>query len=382
MTRLAPALPEHRLFFPTVPLALALLLTTSGCLRTMEALTSADFSAKSEAGRRLSSHVEFLASPALAGRQPGTPGNHGASQYVEEQFRAADLQPFGSLGGYRQPIAPHLGDNLIGVKPPAVKTHEARWILIGAHYDHLGGAHLGADDNASSVAILLEVARTVPPLTQYGLVFAAFNSEEPPHFGTPTMGSEWFFHHLPAEIGAPANLQAVVIMDLMGGIQWEPLKDVIFAIGAEKSPELYRRLQETVNRDASLVKRETDRPAPNRAILSSPVLPLTVLPVGIHLVEEIPGHGHEAFSDYDVFRNHRVQFLFLSSPRTPANTPPISPARCTTNGWRARPSGWDGCCRRSITTRRRTRSIRIGWSLRTRSSRSGRFSPPPPMNGR
>jgi hypothetical protein len=82
-------------------------------------------------------------------------------------------------------------------------------------------------------------------------------------------------------------------MDLMGGVQWTPLKDAIFATGAEKSPELYQRLK--------------DR-APS---------PLTVFPVGIHLVEEIPDRGHKAFSDYDVFRNHAVPFLFLSSGRTP-----------------------------------------------------------------
>ena len=40
-------------------------------------------------------------------------------------------------------------------------------------------------------------------------------------------------------------------------------------------------------------------------------------PVGIHLVEEIPDHGHKAFSDYDVFRNHQIPFLFLSAARSP-----------------------------------------------------------------
>ena len=44
---------------------------------------------------------------------------------------------------------------------------------------------------------------------------------------------------------------------------------------------------------------------------------MNVLPVGIHLVEEIPDHGHKAFSDYDVFRNHNVPFLFLSAGRSP-----------------------------------------------------------------
>ena len=44
---------------------------------------------------------------------------------------------------------------------------------------------------------------------------------------------------------------------------------------------------------------------------------VTVLPVGLHLVEEIPVLGQVSFSDYDSFRNASVPFLFLSSGRTP-----------------------------------------------------------------
>jgi len=227
------------------------------------------------------------------GRQPGSPGNRQAAQYIEDQFRAVGLQPLPSLGGFRQVISPRIGDNLIGIVPPADTTGSARWIMIGAHYDHLGYPFWGADDNASSVAILLETVRQMANPSHHGIIFVAFNSEESPYFGTTEMGSQFLFHHLPQEIGSADNIQAVIIMDLMGGVQWTPLKDAIFATGAEKSPELYQRLK---NRAAS---------------------PLTVFPVGIHLVEEIPDRGHKAFSDYDVFRNHAVPFLFLSSGRTP-----------------------------------------------------------------
>jgi hypothetical protein len=228
------------------------------------------------------------------GRQPGSVGNRQAAQYIEDQFRAVGLRPLASLDGFRQVISPKIGDNLIGMIPPAAGPDAARWVLIGAHYDHLGYPFLGADDNASSIAILLETARQMASLPfQHGIVFVAFNSEESPYFGTTEMGSQFLFHHLPSEIGPAENIQAVIIMDLMGGVQWTPLKDAIFATGAEKSPEFYQRLK-----DAAATS-------------------LTVFPVGIHLVEEIPDHGHKAFSDYDVFRNHTVPFLFLSAGRTP-----------------------------------------------------------------
>jgi len=243
--------------------------------------------------QRLHTHVSFLASPALAGRQPGTPGNRQAADYIEEQFRLAGLQPLASLGGYRQTISARMGDNIIGVIPPVAATGTPRWIVIGAHYDHLGYPFLGADDNASSIAILIETGRNLAGLSQYGIMFVGFNGEELPYFGTADMGSQFLFHHLPQEIGSTENLQAAIIMDLMGGVQWPALKDAIFATGAEKSPELYRRVTQTQ------------------------VSSLRIFRGGIHLVEEIPDHGHKAFSDYDVFRNHKIPFLFLSAARSP-----------------------------------------------------------------
>ncbi|CAE6754217.1 Peptidase_M28 domain-containing protein [Nitrospira defluvii] len=280
------------------PLLLWLLLalisvTATGCLRTMDAIDPRALPVTSPSARQLHAHVSFLASPELSGRQPGSIGNRQAAHYIEEQFRAVGLQPLPSLGGYRQTISERMGDNILGIIPPIDGTGTTRWIVIGAHYDHLGYPFLGADDNASSIAILIETGRSLAKASRYGILFVAFNSEESPYFGTPEMGSQFLFHHPPPEIGAADNLQAVIIMDLMGGVHWTPLKNAIFATGAEKSPEFYRHVTRTS------------------------VPSLTVFPVGIHLVEEIPDRGHKAFSDYDVFRNHQIPFLFLSAARSP-----------------------------------------------------------------
>ncbi|MEW6543037.1 MAG: M28 family peptidase [Nitrospirota bacterium] len=276
--------------------------------------------------RQLRAHVDELASPKLRGRKPGTEGNRAAAAYLEARFREVGLHPLASLGGYRQPISDELGDNVIGVRPAQAGT-SARWLLIGAHYDHLGGNYLGADDNASALAILIETARSLPPLPTHPVLFVAFNAEEPPYIRTEQMGSQHFVDHLPAEIGSPSDIQAVVIMDLMGGVHWAPLQNVLFAAGAEKSPALYRRLLETMgaaDRETLDVRRETlgemhkgVGPSSPSSRFTSPGSRLTVLPVGMHLVEEIPLMGQVAFSDYDAFRNRSVPFLFLSAGRTP-----------------------------------------------------------------
>lgn len=74
-----------------------------------------------------------------------------------------------------------------------LNPNPSRRILIGAHYDSVAGT-VGADDNASAVAVQLETARQVMALKgskNLGLaaVFVSFALEEPPAYGTRYMGS-------------------------------------------------------------------------------------------------------------------------------------------------------------------------------------------------
>lgn len=78
--------------------------------------------------------------------------------------------------------------NLVGVPAP---SREARtWYLVGAHYDSVAGTP-GADDNASAVAVMLELARRLAD-HHLPLRFVAFTMEEPPAFATPWQGSRRF----------------------------------------------------------------------------------------------------------------------------------------------------------------------------------------------
>ena len=282
---------------------------------SMAAIDPTTLAVTSELAKRLRTHVEYLAGPKLSGRKPGTPGNRAAADYIAARFGEVGLVALPSVGSYGQQISPALGDNLIGLRPGTSPDSAAPWLLIGAHYDHLGGQYLGADDNASAVAILLETARILPRLPHHHLLFVAFNAEEPPFIRTPNMGSQYFVDHLPQEIGSPSHLHTAIIMDLMGGVHWEPLRDVVFAAGSEKSPGLARRLKEMTQASGARLEARGQN-LPVSPIAHSP-LPLAVLPLGLHLVEEIPVIGQVSFSDYDSFRNASVPFLFLSSGRTP-----------------------------------------------------------------
>jgi len=75
-------------------------------------------------------------------------------------------------------------------------------IVVGAHYDTVPGSP-GADDNASGVAVLIELARLVPS----GVRFVAFANEEAPYFLGPEMGSFVYARERGAKVRAMFSLE-------------------------------------------------------------------------------------------------------------------------------------------------------------------------------
>src|SRR5262249_33645762 len=125
--------------------------------------------------------VDFLAAPERDGRAPGSPGDAATRRYLAERFRCLGLVPAGADGSYEQPFAAagRATANLVGYIAGA-DAAAGEIILIGAHHDHVGDGHLGANDNASGVAALLAVAAAVvhhgaPHRT---IAFVAFGGEE------------------------------------------------------------------------------------------------------------------------------------------------------------------------------------------------------------
>lgn len=132
-------------------------------------------------------HVRTLASDAFEGRRTGEAGNAMAADYIERRFKAYGLQPIDS--SYRQHFKFHSrflkqsfeGTNLWGMAEGQV--HPDSFLLISAHYDHVGTRegeiYNGADDNASGVGALLELSRYFAQHpARYSLMFVAFDAEE------------------------------------------------------------------------------------------------------------------------------------------------------------------------------------------------------------
>jgi Peptidase family M28/PDZ domain/Peptidase family M1 domain len=150
--------------------------------------------------KALLDHVAWLSAPEREGRGVGTKGLDAAAEYVGAAFKAAGLEPGGDGGTYFQSFSsptspsgqPVTLRNVIGVLPGTKAEWKGQSALLTAHYDHLGlgwpdvhkgdggRLHPGADDNASGVAVMIELAKALAAQEkpQRTIVFVAFSGEE------------------------------------------------------------------------------------------------------------------------------------------------------------------------------------------------------------
>ena len=184
---------------------------------TAEAITESDV-------RRI---ISTLSADSLEGRKTGSRGGNKAAQFIAAEMRALGLKPAGDSGTFLQKVPfatiaagqrrlrllesfdalnalPEtervIGHNVIGIIPgidPALKNEV---VAFAAHYDHLGigqavngdSIYNGADDDASGVATVLEIARSfsrgTPP--KRTLLFMLTTGEE-----QGILGTRWYIAH-------------------------------------------------------------------------------------------------------------------------------------------------------------------------------------------
>ena len=146
-------------------------------------------------------HVNYLASDTLKGRQAGTEGAKLAREYIEDEFRNAGLKPFfrNRSGKLLQEFKAdgHTYCNVVGFIEGSDSELKKEYVVIGAHYDHLGvrGGEIypGADDNASGSAALMELARVLNAKRtslKRSIVLAAFDAEEIGLYGSTALAGK------------------------------------------------------------------------------------------------------------------------------------------------------------------------------------------------
>jgi hypothetical protein len=271
-------------------------------------VTTGVFAAEPETPRVITAamvrpHVEFLADPALRGRS-GRDARK-AADYIVERFRELKLQPLFPQESFYQPIP---GKGEPDQPPPLLGTNVGAWlegsdparkdefIVIGVHHDHLGTQngeiYAGADDNASGVAMLLEVARqyaTAKERPARSIAFIGFDLEE--HL---LWGSRWFVAHPPWPM---ERVKLFITADMIGRSLGDLPLPVVFVMGSEHSPEVRAALEGT-----------------------KPPVTLEIARMGIDHVG--------TRSDYGPFRDRQIPFLFFSTGQHPDyHTPRDTPSK-------------------------------------------------------
>ena len=162
---------------------------------------------------RLYTHVDRLAG-LIGPRHPGRPNSmEVTATYISEQFAA--------LGDPVERQVYSLDNcevaNLVVERPGKRRAREV--VIVGAHYDTIPSTP-GADDNASAVAMLIEVARILRPVeSQRTVRFVAFPCEEPPHFYTDSMGSQVYARQCRTR---QEQVVAMVCLEMVGYYSNEP----------------------------------------------------------------------------------------------------------------------------------------------------------------
>jgi hypothetical protein len=246
---------------------------------------------------RLRAVVEILASPEFGGRRGA--GGDKASAYLIEQFQRLKLEPL-FQGEFTQPVPGQEPGTVIGRNVGAIlrgsdpKLRD-QWVIVSAHFDHLGvrngKLYPGADDNASGVAMMLEVARAevqAPSPPKRSIMFIGFDLEEAGLFG-----SRFFVAHPPVPLD---RVVLFITADMIGRALAGICESHVFVMGTEHAPGLR----------PWIVEGARDRPL-KLGLLGSDLLVLNR-------------------SDYGPFRSRSIPFLFFTTgenPRyhTPKDTP-------------------------------------------------------------
>lgn len=181
--------------------------------------------------------VGYLASDMLEGREAGTRGGDLAAEYIVLMLKEWGIEPFGGENYFQHFLAAKNGNswvteadfdisglvedgcenrfmkNVLGVIP----GKEDGIVVVGAHYDHLGvdstlvgdACFNGADDNASGVAAVMQIARAIKvsgKQPRRTIIFAFWDGEE-----KGLLGSRFFVKKCPflSDISAYMNFDMV-----------------------------------------------------------------------------------------------------------------------------------------------------------------------------
>jgi len=192
--------------------------------------------------------VSHFASDEFEGRGRGTKGHDLARDQLAKRFEELGLEPAGDEGSYlheiisvsrRRETSTVVGHNVLGILPGADEELGSEIVIVSAHYDHLGimddKVMNGADDNASGLAALLEIAEAVTGLEgearpRRSILFAAWDLEE-----NGLLGSMYWTQEPTRPL---EDVAFMISMDMLSRSFLGVLESSLFVLGTEHSADV------------------------------------------------------------------------------------------------------------------------------------------------
>jgi Zn-dependent M28 family amino/carboxypeptidase len=217
--------------------------------------------------------VEYLSSDELEGRSTGSKGEELAANYIKKRFKEMNVKPIAENGyfqefSFKQKSHPHdtistsdsiqensiTGKNVIGF----IDNKSINTIVVGAHYDHLGFGgegslyrsdslkiHNGADDNASGVSLMLDLAAKLKDNNNNNYMFIAFSGEE-----LGLLGSNFFVKNPTIDI---KSINYMINMDMVGRLNNE---NTLAVYGLGTSP-IFKQTIKSNNKNFKIIENES-----------------------------------------------------------------------------------------------------------------------------
>ncbi|MFZ9981825.1 MAG: M20/M25/M40 family metallo-hydrolase [Cyclobacteriaceae bacterium] len=221
----------------------------------------------------IKAHINILASDEFEGRGTGSAGEEKAAKYIEQYFKKLNLKPLGENGSYRQHFSFRGGVHGTGKEGKAqniiafLDNGAENTVVFGAHFDHLGFGeegnsldanpkgkiHNGADDNASGVAGILELARRFSDKKKEAnnFMFICFSGEE-----LGLYGSKYWTEHPTIDLG---KINYMINLDMVGRLDE---KSGLSVSGSGTAP-VWEPLLKELSKDKLLVKTDSSGTGPS-----------------------------------------------------------------------------------------------------------------------
>ena len=196
----------------------------------------------------LQRYIQTFADDSMEGREAGSRGGRAAGNYIIERFKTYGLRPGGTDASYVQDFGNGYR-NLLGWFEGTDPNLKDEFIVIGAHYDHvgygtpsnsygpIGQIHNGADDNGSGIAGLLEIIEQMAATEDRparSILFAFWDGEE-----KGLLGSE---HWVDRPTLSLHKIKLMINIDMIGRLRNNRLE----VYGSRTAPGL-RRLATAAN---------------------------------------------------------------------------------------------------------------------------------------